>query len=187
MTVPRSCILPLPDWVLEKNSGINPSAYTGALCSGSTALKAVKAAKVHYGDVIIVSGVLGGIGHLVGQVLRMVFGAKVIGVDLPSKCAQQQAGSTSISYDYLVASPVLEDSDSWIKFQAALNYACASMRGVRKGVKGADAVIATASSGAAFHRLDTYIRDGGSIVCVGFVQDVLFYWKVLTCFPQLSS
>lgn len=171
MTAPWSSLVPLPSWVFDgvsSSGGVWPGAYTAALCSGSTALKAVQTTNVHAGDIVVVVGVLGGIGHLVGQIARSVFGARVVGVDIEAKASsaadEQKYGHC---YDRLLAAPNIADASSWESFMKNLENACQDLRGNTLEDSCADAVIVTASKYEAFHGLDSYVRDGGSITCVG--------------------
>lgn len=168
MTVPWSSLLPLPEWVFDAKDGFNPAAYTGALCSGSAALKAAKAANIRPRDTVVVVGAMGGIGHLVGQMAKHVFGAKVVGVDLAVKVEATSSEDHSYCCDRLLPSPTsADDPRSWDEFQERLRETYAELNGDDSEFLGADSVIVTASSASAFNRLDTYVRDGGSIICVG--------------------
>ncbi|ETS82433.1 hypothetical protein PFICI_04309 [Pestalotiopsis fici W106-1] len=167
MTAPWSSLVPLPRWVFDTKSGVWPGAYTAALCSGSTALKAVQTTDIHAGDVVVVVGVLGGIGHLVGQIAKRVFGAKVIGVDIEEKVTTAIGEKYGHCYDRLLASPYLADAPSWEAFVQNLHDVCKDLRGNKFDHNRADSVIVTASRYEAFHGLDSYVRDGGSITCVG--------------------
>ncbi|KAF7540422.1 hypothetical protein G7054_g1318 [Neopestalotiopsis clavispora] len=171
MTAPWSSLVPLPSWVFDgvsSGGGVWPGAYTAALCSGSTALKAVQTTDVRAGDIVVVIGVLGGIGHLVGQIARRVFGAKVVGVDIEGKASSTaDEHKYGHCYDRLLSAPNVADASSWESFLKNLENACQDLRGNTLEDNRADAVIVTASKYEAFHGLDSYVRDGGSITCVG--------------------
>ncbi|KAK4235437.1 hypothetical protein C8A03DRAFT_36704 [Achaetomium macrosporum] len=70
--------------------------------------------------------------------------------------------------DVLMPAPPDDGSkELWRLYTTSLIDACASLRPVGATRRAADAVIVTASSEAAFRRLECYIRDGGWIVCSG--------------------
>ncbi|KAK0637631.1 alcohol dehydrogenase, partial [Lasiodiplodia hormozganensis] len=58
VTAPWHALLPLPQWGFDgaAEGGVGPVAYAAALCSGSTALKALRRAGVRSGDLVIVVG-----------------------------------------------------------------------------------------------------------------------------------
>lgn len=167
LTAPWSSLVPLPDWAFDESSVVWPGAYTAALCSGSTALKAVQTTNVQVGDVVVVVGVLGGIGHLVGQIARRVFGAKVVGVDVQKKVSTTAEHEYGHCNDRLLSAPDPDDARSWEAFLQNLEHACEGLRGNNLDDNRADAVIVTASKYEAFRGLDKYVRDGGTITCVG--------------------
>ncbi|KAK7409522.1 hypothetical protein QQX98_008306 [Neonectria punicea] len=84
-TVPISCLLDISDMMLGLGGPQDLAKYTAALCSGSAALKAVREATPKPGDVMVVVGICGAIGHLAGAIAKHVFGVKVIGVDFAWK------------------------------------------------------------------------------------------------------
>ncbi|KAH8667696.1 chaperonin 10-like protein [Ilyonectria robusta] len=166
-TVPTSCLIPLPKSVLS--GSVNPALYAAALCSGSTALVALQAAEISPGDVVMVVGVAGAIGHLTGAIAKQVKGAKVIGIDLGWKIDKLQARSEEFA-DIFLHAPTADDGEAWSAFKAELLGACSQLRGRNGLTRAAEAVVVTSSSIAAFKRLDEYVCDGGRIVCVGVPQ-----------------
>ncbi|KGO47640.1 Alcohol dehydrogenase superfamily, zinc-type [Penicillium expansum] len=164
-TVPTSCLVPLPDAFLRGD--VDLALYTAALCSGSTALVSVRAAKPSLGDVVIVVGVAGAIGHLTGAIAKQIFGARVIGIDLKSKIDVIQSQDYGDYSDILLSAPETNAGDAWSDFHSMLMQSCEKLRrnyGLRRA---AEAVIVASSSFSAFQRLDEYVYDGGRIVCVG--------------------
>ncbi|OJK00346.1 hypothetical protein ASPACDRAFT_118533 [Aspergillus aculeatus ATCC 16872] len=170
-TVPISCLVPLPDNLLDGGgSSIDPALYTSALCSGSTALVSLRASKVLPGYVVIVVGILGAIGHLTGMLAKQIQRARVIGVDLAAKTS----AVTQEHQDYcdiLLGAPESHEDEAWQGFHERLLQACAQLRrghGEDVGIpRAAEAAIVTSSSVSSFQRLDEYVCDGGTIVCVG--------------------
>ena len=178
MTVPWTSLMPLPPWVFESRTALNQASFTAALCSGSTALKALRAANVQTNDVLVITGICGGIGHLAGMMAKSVFGARVIGVDWAGKEKLFSSEACRI-YDKFV--PVvkgsIEENNLGGVSQAELLSACAELRGssvIESYLS--DAVIVTASSSIGLGGFPDYVRDGGSIVFVGYV---IFRYNIL--------
>ncbi|PYI28094.1 hypothetical protein BP00DRAFT_428722 [Aspergillus indologenus CBS 114.80] len=176
-TVPISCLVHLPENLLDDSSSSNnvdPALYTSALCSGSTALVSLRAARISPGDVVVVVGVLGAIGHLTGMLAKQVQRARVIGVDLAAKtrAVTQEHQDYQDYCDVLLGAPEsYEEGEAWQVFHKRLLQACAQLRrghGRNGGVaRAAEAVIVTSSSVSSFQRLDEYVCDGGTVVCAG--------------------
>lgn len=146
--------------------GIDPALYASALCSGSTGLTSLKAANLKPGDVVIVTGIAGGIGHLTGAIAKNLFQAKVIGIDLASKIDTLPQEWEDYS-DIRISPPVTNHDADWSTFHSVLLAACKELRGGQGISHGADAIIVTSSSFSSFHRLDRFVCDGGRIICVG--------------------
>lgn len=167
----------LPEWIFNGDAGIGPEFYTGALCSGSAALKSLRAANIQPGDVVVISGILGAIGHFAGMIAKTVFGARVIGMDwgwkeknLPSSFARDRV------YDKFIPACVTpSDQIPRQRLFQALREACDELRGMGKHSTSlmAQSVIVTASSTSAFQSLSDLVCDGGSIICVGYVPGSL--------------
>ncbi|RAH87508.1 GroES-like protein [Aspergillus japonicus CBS 114.51] len=173
-TIPISCLVPLPKNLFDGSSSIDPALYTSALCSGSTALVSLRAARISPGDVVVVVGVLGAIGHLTGMLAKQVQRARVIGVDLAAKtrAVTQEHQDYQDYCEILLGAPEsYEEGYTWQGFHERLLQACAQLRrghGRNGGVaRAAEAVIVTSSSVSSFQRLDEYVCDGGTIVCAG--------------------
>ncbi|KAI1759238.1 GroES-like protein [Hypoxylon sp. FL1150] len=167
MTVPWSCLVPLPEWVFDPHGGISPAIYTAAMCSGAAALKAVRAAGIRAGDVVVINGIAGGIGHLAGQIAKNVRGAKVIGLDLGWKIESLAPERSSSFCDHILATPNSSDLTS-SKFLHALEEICSSLRGRPIERRLADTVINCASTEEQqFTGLENIARDGGVVVYCG--------------------
>ncbi|KAL1614292.1 hypothetical protein SLS54_009859 [Diplodia seriata] len=190
-TVPTSCLVALPHESIQDELGAAATATAttaglcAALCSGSAALMALRAAGIVDGAgggggggkvvvVVVVSGVGGAIGHLAGAMARRVFGARVVGVDVGPKCdvLRAMAGLDQGHYyaDVLLDAPACEATgdQAWTDFAGELGKACAALRGDHEETpRMADAVVVCAGEPDAFRNLDGYVCDGGRIVCVG--------------------
>ncbi|RYP48304.1 hypothetical protein DL768_005789 [Monosporascus sp. mg162] len=168
VTVPLSCLVPIPDSFLQ-HAELDVAALPSALCSGSTAVRALKEVDVLPEEVVVVIGIAGAIGHLAGGIAKQIRGAKVIGTGLASKL-----DSLDFSHftDVLLNAPPPQastGSDTLTCFKAKLLETCSKLRGDKTIARAADVVIVAASTGAAFQNLEDYVCDGGRIVCVGYV------------------
>lgn len=170
-TVPRHTLIPLPDYVFDVDGaegGVSPAVYTAALCSGSAAVKALKAANPKAGDVVVVIGIGGAIGGLMGLIAKHVYAAKVISVDVSSK-----AGDPSLNIktdnavcDVFLAAPEAEAEER--KFASELMQACRRLRGPNEVFDhAADSLICCSNRIAGFKNLVDYVCDGGTIIING--------------------
>lgn len=128
----------------------------------------MRAAKASLGDVVIVVGVAGAIGHLTGAIAKQVFGARVIGIDLKSKIDVLQSQDHGDYSDILLGAPETDMGHAWSDFHSMLMQSCDKLRRNHGLRRAAEAVIVASSSFSAFRRLDEYVCDGGRIVCVGY-------------------
>ncbi|KAK0371142.1 hypothetical protein CLIM01_11498 [Colletotrichum limetticola] len=167
MTAPYTSLMPLPDFIFDETAGVSFGLYTTALCSGAAALKALKAATPAPGDVIVVSGVCGGIGHLAGIMARNVFGAKVIGIDLPWKVEALGSRAADVFAEF-IAAPF--NASERIEVMERIADACARLRPVGEARRGADSVLVTSGDESAFEGLIDYVCDGGLVICVGVTK-----------------
>lgn len=163
--MPTSCLVLLPDRILDEAP--DPAGLCAALCSGSAALTALKAAHIAAGSVVVVTGVGGAIGHLAGAMARRVFGARVVGIDLGWKCDILQEKGHEQYADILLGTPPSFTGQEWTDFEVGLVQACTRLRADKATPRAADAAVVCASSESAFQNLDKYVCDGGQIVCVG--------------------
>lgn len=160
--------MPLPDDLLCSADPKGNARYTAALCSGSTALRALRNAQTRPGDVVAIVGVLGAIGHLAGAIAKHVFGARVIGIDLKRKIDKLPVESEHFG-DIFIAAPQEGEPRQLGIFCRDLRDACSKLRVNTETARLADSLIACGSTGSSFSNLDEYVCDGGSIVCVGYV------------------
>ncbi|KAL2842156.1 chaperonin 10-like protein [Aspergillus pseudoustus] len=164
ITVPRHSVIQLPEYVFARDSTIHPSAYAAALCSGSAALKALRAAQPRTGAIIVVSGITGSIGHLVGLMAKHIYAAKVIGVDVKLKAEDPIVEKGDVCDRFI---PVPECAEQEESFQQSIVKLCEDLRGQNNILVGADSAIICANRVIGFRNLTSYICDGGSIIIVG--------------------
>jgi propanol-preferring alcohol dehydrogenase len=164
ITVPRHSVIQLPEYVFARDSPIHPSMYAAALCSGSAALKALKAAQLRPQAVIVVFGIAGSIGHLVGLMAKHIYGAKVIGVDVASKAGERMVKTGDVCARFLPAPRHPEQEKA---FQQSILKLCEELRGHTNVLTGADSAIVCANRVSAFNNLTSYVCDGASIIIVG--------------------
>lgn len=119
------------------------------------------------GDVLIVAGIAGGIGHMTGAIAKQVLRAKVIGIDIKPKIKNLLSQDYTQYSDFLLRATEAHDGDAWSEFHATLLQACGKLRKGHGLARAAEAVIISSSSFCAFKRLDKFVCDGGRIVCVG--------------------
>ncbi|KAJ5748416.1 GroES-like protein [Penicillium nucicola] len=181
MTIPTTCLVYLPEVFM--NADIDLALYATALCSGSTALMSLRAAKVKPGDVVVVVGVAGAIGHMTGAIAKHVLRARVIGIDVRFKVEPLPHGYSDYS-DILLSAVEAVDSHSWSEFQARLLDACELLRHDKSLQRKAEAVIIASSSFSAFQQLDDYVCDGGRIVCVGVPKGLNMLQVPLHCIVE---
>ncbi|OTB09485.1 hypothetical protein M426DRAFT_6755 [Hypoxylon sp. CI-4A] len=171
VTAPRHSVVPLPTYVFDSSGGVNPAAYTAALCSGSAALKAVRAVNPKPGDVVAVFGIGGAVGNLTGLIAKHVYAAKVIGVDVKSKAGDTvfETKSGNAVCDIFLCAP---DAKTEKSFAAELMQACRKLRGPSEVFDhAADALICCSNRIVGFKDLVDYVCDGGSIVLNGGPSD----------------
>ncbi|KAL2797853.1 chaperonin 10-like protein [Aspergillus keveii] len=165
ITVPRHSVIQLPEYVFARDSPIHPSMYAAALCSGSAALKALRAAQLRPQAVIVVFGIAGSIGHLVGLMAKHIYGAKVIGVDVASKAGERMVKTGDVCARFLPAPRHPEQEKA---FQQSILKLCEELRGHTNVLTGADSAIVCANRVSAFNNLTSYVCDGASIIIVGW-------------------
>ncbi|EXF79129.1 hypothetical protein CFIO01_09526 [Colletotrichum fioriniae PJ7] len=167
MTAPYTSLMPLPDFIFDETAGLGIGVYTTALCSGTAALRALKAANPVPGDVVIVSGVYGGIGHLAGMMARNVFGAKVVGIDLAWKGKALGSRAADV-FDEFIAAPV--SVSERMEVVERISDACGRLRTAGETRRGANSLLVTSGDESAFEGLIDYVCDGGSVICVGVTK-----------------
>ncbi|XDG07558.1 hypothetical protein ABKA04_007173 [Annulohypoxylon sp. FPYF3050] len=175
-TVPRHTLIPLPDYVFDVDGaegGVSPAVYTAALCSGSVAVKALKAANPKVGDVVVVIGIGGAIGGLTGLIAKHVYAANVIGVDVSSKAGDPSLnGATDNAVcDVFLSVPETEVRER--RYASGLMQACRRLRGPNEALNdhAADSLICCSNRIAGFKNLVDYVCEGGTIIINGSPSD----------------
>ncbi|KAH7124331.1 chaperonin 10-like protein [Dactylonectria macrodidyma] len=166
-TFPVSCLLPLPEGLIDEGTPV--ARYCAALCSGSAALRALRDGQTQAGDVLVVVGIAGGIGHLVGTIAKHVLGLKVIGVDRQWKVDSLTAEQADrMAHTFLPTPEEHNDSETNTSiFRSTLLESCMRLRGSIGVPRCAETVIVAASEIGAFRHLEDYVCDGGRIICLG--------------------
>jgi propanol-preferring alcohol dehydrogenase len=120
------------------------------LCAGVTVFKAIKQAGTQPGDIVVISGAGGGLGHLAIQYAINGFGLRVIAVDTgdEKKALCERLGAESF-VDFKTTPNIVEE----IKKVA--------------GGQGPHAAIVGNPSPAGYDQALQYLRPGGTLVAVG--------------------
>ncbi|CEL54281.1 alcohol dehydrogenase [Rhizoctonia solani AG-1 IB] len=120
------------------------------LCAGVTVFKAIKQAGTQPGDIIVISGAGGGLGHLAIQYAISGFGLRVIALDTGDE--KKKLCSTL-------------GAESFIDFKSSPDV-IAEIKKVADGLGPHAAIVASASS-AGYDQALQYLRPGGTLVAVG--------------------
>ncbi|CAE6444351.1 unnamed protein product [Rhizoctonia solani] len=120
------------------------------LCAGVTVFKAIKQAGTQPGDIIVISGAGGGLGHLAIQYAINGFGLRVIALDTgdEKKALCQKLGAEAF-VDFKSSSDLIEE-----------------IKKVADGLGPHAAIVASASS-VGYDQALQYLRPGGTLVAVG--------------------
>ncbi|KAJ1302595.1 hypothetical protein OPQ81_002912 [Rhizoctonia solani] len=120
------------------------------LCAGVTVFKAIKQAGTQPGDIIVISGAGGGLGHLAIQYAINGFGLRVIALDTgdEKKALCSKLGAESF-VDFKTSPNVIEE-----------------IKKVADGLGPHAAIVASAVS-AGYDQALQYLRPGGTLVAVG--------------------
>lgn len=141
-TIPAQWAIKLPDDVPFEQ-------LAPFMCSGGTAYTAVKAAECKPGDVVVVMGAGGGVGHMVSQ-FALAKGLTVVGVDVGAD-KEKTVKETGVEH-FIDAT----DKDIVEKIQK-----------IDPAGLGAHAVIVAVGNGAAYKAAPSFLRPLGTVVCVG--------------------
>ncbi|QRV94971.1 Zinc-binding dehydrogenase [Ceratobasidium sp. AG-Ba] len=120
------------------------------LCAGVTVFKAIKQAGTQPGDIIVISGAGGGLGHLAIQYAINGFGLRVIALDTgdEKKALCQKLGAETF-VDFKTSPNIIEE-----------------IKKVADGLGPHAAIVASASS-QGYDQALQYLRPGGTLVAVG--------------------
>lgn len=134
-----------PDYVGHLPDGLDFAAAAPILCAGVTVYKGIKETDTKPGDTLVISGI-GGLGHLAVQYAKAM-GRHVIAVDVADdklRLAQEMGADAAINARE--TDPVSE---------------------VQNAAGGADGILVTAVSPAAFSQAVGMLRRGGTMSLVG--------------------
>lgn len=134
-----------PDYVGHLPDGLDFAAAAPILCAGVTVYKGIKETDTKPGDTLVISGI-GGLGHLAVQYAKAM-GRRVIAVDVADdklRLAQEMGADAAINARE--TDPVSE---------------------VQNAAGGADGILVTAVSPAAFSQAVGMLRRGGTMSLVG--------------------
>lgn len=120
------------------------------LCAGVTVYKSIKQANTQPGDIVVISGAGGGLGHLGIQYAVHGFGLRVIAIDTGDNKRElcRKLGAETF-VDFKTSPNVVEE-----------------VKRAADG-KGAHAVIVTSGSSPAYDLALKYLRAGGTLMAVG--------------------
>lgn len=134
-----------PDYVAHLPDSLDFAAAAPILCAGVTVYKGIKETDTKPGDTLVISGI-GGLGHLAVQYAKAM-GRRVIAVDVADdklRLAQEMGADAAINARE--TDPVSE---------------------VQNATGGADGILVTAVSPAAFSQAVGMLRRGGTLSLVG--------------------
>ncbi|CAE6446000.1 unnamed protein product [Rhizoctonia solani] len=120
------------------------------LCAGVTAYKAIKVADTLPGDIVVIPGAGGGLGHLAIQYAVNGFGLRVIAID---------TGDTKKELCLKLG------AETFIDFKQSNNLVEDVIRAADGA--GVHASIVTSGSAAGYNQALRYLRPGGTLVAVG--------------------
>ena len=124
------------------------------LCAGLTTYSALRKANASPGDFVVISGAGGGLGHLAVQIAAKGMAYRVIGIDHGSK------------------EKIVKDSGAEYFFDVTKykgDELAAEIKKVTGGL-GAKAVIVCTAVNKAYAQAVTFLRFGGTVVCVGIPE-----------------
>lgn len=130
--------------------GIDLAGAAPLMCGGVSVYAALKRAKTHIGDWVLISGAGGGLGHLAIQYAR-AFGARVLAVDSASKenfCRELGAEAFLNFAEY-------KTDDGMI----------AAVKEITNG--GANSVLMCAASNKAYSQAIYFLGFRGTVICLG--------------------
>jgi propanol-preferring alcohol dehydrogenase len=141
-TAPASYVTPIPE-------GLDSASAAPQLCAGVTVYAALQKADVKAGQFVVIMGAGGGLGHLACALASKGLGARVIGIDHGSKKAVADESGVEFFIDFTQTKDVTAEV---MKITGGL---------------GAHATLVLTASNAAYAQSLTFLRFGGTAVCVG--------------------
>lgn len=147
-TAPASYVTPIPE-------GLDSASAAPQLCAGVTVYSALQKADVKAGQFVVIMGAGGGLGHLACALAAKGLGARVIGIDHGSKKAVADENGVEFFIDFTQTKDVT-----------------AEVMKITGGLGAHATLVLTASNGAYAQSL-TFLRFGGTAVCVGVPEGEL--------------
>ncbi|OCF40692.1 alcohol dehydrogenase, propanol-preferring [Kwoniella heveanensis CBS 569] len=135
-------VTPIPD-------ELDSAGAASILCAGVTTYKGLKVSNTKVGDWIALPGAGGGLGHLAVQYAKAM-GLKVIAID------------TGDAKEKLVKS---HGADAWVDFKTSKDIV-ADVKAATGGA-GPHAALVTAAHQSGYTQAIQYLREGGTLVCIG--------------------
>lgn len=139
---PAAYVTPIPE-------GLDSGSAAPMLCAGVTVHAALQKADVKAGQFVVVMGAGGGLGHLACALASKGLGARVIGIDHGSKKAVADENGVEFFIDFTQTKDVAAEI---LKITGGL---------------GAHAVLVLTAANGAYAQAPTFLRFGGTVVCVG--------------------
>ncbi|WWC90443.1 uncharacterized protein L201_005378 [Kwoniella dendrophila CBS 6074] len=128
---------------------LDSAGAASLLCAGVTTYKGLKVSNTKVGDWVALPGAGGGLGHLAVQYAKAA-GLKVVAID------------TGAHKEKLVKSL---GADAWVDFKTSKDIV-ADIKAATDGL-GPHAALVTASHKSGYTQAIEYLREGGTLVCVG--------------------
>ncbi|WVR09361.1 hypothetical protein IAU60_006427 [Kwoniella sp. DSM 27419] len=135
--------------VTKVPEGLDSAAAASLFCAGVTTYKALKVSNTKVGDWVALPGAGGGLGHLAVQYAKAM-GLRVIAID------------TGDAKEKLVKSL---GADAWVDFKTSKDIV-ADIKAATGGL-GPHAAVVTAAHQSGYTQAIKYLREGGTLVCVG--------------------
>jgi len=144
---PANYVTPIPD-------GLSSPDAAPMLCAGLTTYSALRKAQAKAGDFIVVAGAGGGLGHLAVQIASRGMAMRVIGIDHGSK------------------EKLVKDSGAEHFFDITKYKDDELSRAIKEKTNGlgASAVIVCTAVNKAYAQALSFLRFGGTVVCVGIPE-----------------
>ncbi|CAE6526402.1 unnamed protein product [Rhizoctonia solani] len=141
------------------------------LCAGVTVYKAIKQANTFPGDIVVIPGAGGGLGHLAIQYAINGFGLRVIAIDTgdnKKELCLKLGAETFIDFKAGTISIIFEGED------------------VKRAADevGVHAAIVTSGSAAGYNQALQYLRPGGTLVAVGAPLGAKLELDIVAAIPR---
>lgn len=149
---PAHYVTPIPE-------GIPSGAAAPMLCGGVTVYSALAKSGARPGDWVVIPGAGGGLGHLALQIGSRGMGFRMIGIDLGEKEKLAKECGAEVFYNLANYS---RDDDGTNKLVEDVKAAT--------GGAGAAATVVCTGSNAAYAQCLSFLKFGGTLVCVGIPE-----------------